>query len=38
MSIMLARVKELVSQKKVSTFENSWHQGYFTDLNDLNSI
>ena len=23
-----------VSQKKVPTFENSWHQEYFSDLND----
>ena len=26
-----------VSEKKVPTFENSLHQDYFTDLNDLNS-
>ena len=26
-----------VSQKKVPTFENSWNQKHFTDLNDSNS-
>ena len=26
-----------VSQKKVPTFETSWHQEYFTDLNESNS-
>ena len=26
-----------VSQKKVPTFENSWHEEYFTDLNDSKS-